>query len=75
MQTGNIEKEMQFFKSSVNKLSSKIGRASTLWSDEKFSELSASVAEVAKDSKKVMLAGKRCTTSLQKFIKIANEKY
>lgn len=75
MSTENIRKEMQAFQSSVKKLSSSIGSASALWKDEKFSELSSSVSEIANQSKDVILAGDRCCSSIDKFNKIAAEKY
>ena len=71
----NIRKEMQIFQSSIKNLSAGISQASSLWKDEKFSELSASIGEVANNSKNVMVAGDRCCSSVDKFNKIAAEKY
>lgn len=75
MGTENIRKELQIFQASVKKLSAGVGAASSLWKDGKFSELSSSVAEVANQSKDVMVAGDRCCSSIEKFEKIASEKY
>ncbi len=75
MGTESIRKEMQIFQSSIKNLSAGIGRASSLWKDEKFSELSASIGEVANNSKNVMVASDRCCSSVDKFNKIAAEKY
>lgn len=75
MGTENIRKEMQIFQSSIKNLSAGISRASSLWKDEKYSELSASIGEVANNSKNVMVAGDRCCSSVDKFNKIAAEKY
>lgn len=75
MGTENIKKEIQIFKSSIKNLSAGISRASSLWKDEKFSELSTSIGEVANNSKNVMVAGDRCCSSVDKFNKIAAEKY
>lgn len=75
MATENIKREMQIFQSSIKNLSTGINRASSLWKDEKFSELSASIGEVANNSKNVMVAGDRCCSSVDKFNKIAAEKY
>ncbi len=47
MGTESIRKEMQIFQSSIKKLSAGMNQASSLWKDEKFSELSASIGEVA----------------------------
>ena len=75
MGSENIKKEMQIFQSSVKQLSVGIGRASSLWKDEKFSELSASIGEIANQSKDVIVAGDRCCSTIDKFDKIAAEKY
>ncbi len=75
MGTESIRKEMQIFQSSIKKLSAGMNQASSLWKDEKFSELSASIGEVANNSKNVMVAGDRCCSSVDKFNKIAAEKY
>lgn len=75
MGTKNIRKELQIFQSSIKNLSAEISRTSFLWKDEKFSELSASIGEVANNSKNVMVAGDRCCSSVDKFNKIAAEKY
>lgn len=75
MGTENIRKEMQIFQSSIKNLSAGISRASSLWKDAKFSELSAAIGEVANNSKNVMVAGDRCCSSVDKFNKIAAEKY
>lgn len=75
MSSENIKKEMQIFQASVKKLSAGVGTASSLWKDEKFSELSSSVAEIANQSKDVIVTGDRCCSSIDKFEKIASEKY
>lgn len=71
----SIRKEMEIFQTSVKNLSAGISRASSLWKDEKFFELSISIGEVANNSKNVMVAGDRCCSSVEKFYKIAAEKY
>jgi len=75
MGTENIRKEMQIFQASIKNLSAGISRASSLWKDEKFSELSSSIGEIANNSKTVMVTGDRCCSSIDKFNKIAAEKY
>ena len=75
MGSENIKREIQIFQSSVQQLSAGIGRASSLWKDAKFSELSASVGEIANQSKDVIVTGDRCCSSIDKFDKIAAEKY
>lgn len=75
MGTESIRKEMQIFQASIKNLSTGISRASSLWKDEKFSELSTSIGEVANNSKNVMVTGERCCSTVDKFNKIAAEKY
>ena len=75
MGTESIRNEMKIFQSSIKNLSAGISRAASLWKDEKFSELSASIGEVANNSKNIMVAGDRCCSSIDKFDKIAAEKY
>ncbi|MEE1057481.1 MAG: hypothetical protein UH239_09585 [Acutalibacteraceae bacterium] len=70
-----IKKDIQIFQSSIKNLSAGISRASSLWKDEKYSELSASIREVANNSKNVIVTGDRCCSTVDKFIKIAAEKY
>lgn len=72
---GSIGSDLNFFQASVKRLSGGISRASPLWRDEKFAELSASVAQIASQSREVMLAGERCYSALNRFNAIAGEKY
>lgn len=74
MGTEKIRKEMQIFQASIKRLSVGVGRVSNLWKDEKFSELSSSLSEVANQSKIIIVAADRCCTSIDKFEKIAAEK-
>lgn len=75
MGTESIRKEMMIFQSSIKNLSAEISRAASLWKDEKFSELSKFIGEVANNSKDIMIAGGSCCSSVDKFNKIASEKY
>ena len=75
MGTKSIRKEMMIFQSSIKNLSAEISRAASLWKDEKFSELSKSIGEVVNNSKDIMIAGDSCCSSVDKFNKIASEKY
>ena len=70
-----IKKDLQDFQAAVKKLSDGVGRASSLWSDAKYSELSSSVSHVATQSKDLMMSGDRCCSSIDKFDRIAAEKY
>lgn len=75
MSSANIRKDLQLFQTSVKRLSAGVGQASSLWKDEKFSELSSSVSQVATQSKQVMMTGDRICSSLDKFDRIAAENY
>lgn len=70
-----IKQEMQVFEAAVKRLSAGIGQASVLWGDEKYSELSASVSEIANQSKDVIVSGDKCCSSIDKFMSIASERY
>lgn len=74
MSSTSIQKDLQIFQASVKKLSSGVGKASTIWNDSKFSELSTSVSQVAAQSKQVMVTGERLCSSIDKFDRVANEK-
>ena len=75
MSSTSIQKDLQIFQASVKKLSSGVGKASTIWNDSKLSELSTSVSQVAAQSKQVMVTGERLCSSIDKFDRVANEKY
>ena len=75
MNSSCLRKDIETFCASVKKLSSDIGTASSLWSDPKFSELSSSISEIAGFSKNVIVTGDKCCSSMDKFQRIAEEKY
>lgn len=75
MSAGSIQNEMLNFQASVGKLGTGVSQAASLWKDEKFSELSASIYEIANNSKAVLLAGDRCYSSVEYFDSIASEQY
>lgn len=75
MGVDKIRKEMQLFQVSLKKLSSSVSGTSSLWKDEKFSELYSSINEVAGQSKNVMVTADKCCDSITKFEKIASERY
>lgn len=72
---GTIGSELDFFRSAVARLSASVGSASSLWRDEKFAELSASVREIASQSSDLMSAGERCSAAVNRFQAIAGERY
>lgn len=73
MSAEDIKENMVSFQDAVRSLSEGIGKAAPLWKDEKFAELSASVSEVANNSRDVLMSGDKCCTSIYKFDKIAEE--
>lgn len=75
MSSAVIKKDLQEFQAAVKKLSGGVGKASSIWSDTQFAELSSSVSSVANQSKDLMVSGDRCCSSIDKFDKIAAEKY
>lgn len=75
MSNEKIKKEMQAFQAAIKRLSAGVSGASSLWSDVKFVELSSSVSEVANQSKNVVIAADKCCSSIERFEKIASEKY
>lgn len=70
-----IKKDISVFETSVKNLSSGINQASALWNDAKFAELSAIISSIAIQSRDVITSGEKCSASLDKFEKIASEKY
>lgn len=75
MNTSNVKKDMDMFQKAIKKLSAEVGKAATIWGDSKFSELSSSVSAIANMSKNVIVAGNNSCHSIDKFIKISDEKY
>ncbi len=75
MNSGLIRKDVDAFQSAVKKLGGEIGKASSLWSDAKFSELSAAVSIIANMSKDIIVTGDKCCSSIDKFAKISEERY
>lgn len=70
-----IKQEIQAFEAAVKRLSAGIGQASVLWGDKKYSEISASVSEIANQAKEVLVSGDKCCSSIDKFMSIASERY
>lgn len=75
MDSARIRKELDQFQTAIKKLSNGVGNASSLWKDEKYSELNSSVQSLALQSKELMVYGDRCCNSLDRFNKIASENY
>lgn len=75
MGSSAIQKELQQFQMAIKKLSDSVGKASSIWQDEKFSELNSSVQNLALQSKEYMVYGDRCCSTIDRFDKIASENY
>lgn len=75
MDLTSMKKVMDMFQDAVKKLSTEIGKAALIWRDSKFSDLSASVSIIANMSKDVITTEECCSDSVNKFKKIADEKY
>ncbi len=75
MNDSNLRKDLNSFQLAVKKLSLGVGKASTLWKDKKYSELSYSVSQIAIQSKDVLLSGDKCCSRIAKFQEIASEQY
>lgn len=63
----SITNEAQRFQASVKKLSKNIKEAGVNWSDDKYQDLSNLVAQIASNSKCIMVAADRFTSSVEKF--------
>lgn len=70
-----IKKDVDAFSSAVQRLGSGIKSASSLWKDSKYSELSSEIGQIANLSKGVIVSGDRCSNSIEKFYKIAEEEF
>lgn len=72
---GKIRTDLECFQIIIKKLGSEVGKASALWEDEKYSELSAAIRVIADMSKNMIVAGDRCCASVDKFAQISEEQY
>ncbi|MCD8361692.1 MAG: hypothetical protein LUC98_01815 [Lachnospiraceae bacterium] len=71
----DIRKDLDEFQASVKRLGSGVNRASVLWKDAKFQELSGAVRRIANMSRDVIVSGEECCRSIDRFESIAQEKY
>lgn len=70
-----IKHDLGEFQSSIQKLGAGIKGASSLWKDPKYSELSSEVAQIANQSKTVLIAGDKSCENINRFFKVASEEY
>lgn len=75
MNSSLIRTDIQEFEKSVKILSSEISKASSIWTDSKYSDLFASIQEIARISRDVIVIGERGCKSVDQLEKIASEKY
>lgn len=70
-----IKGDLTDFQMSVQRLSSGIQAASSLWRDPKYSELASEITQIANQSRTVLVSGDKCCDSIEKFFKVAEEQY
>ena len=75
MNSGIIRQDIDGFQVAVKRLSGEIGKASAIWNDPKFSELSSTVRLIADISKSVIITGEKSCVSIDKFVKLSEEEY
>lgn len=70
-----IKGDLTDFQMSVQRLSSEIQAASSLWRDPKYSELASEITQIANQSRTVLVSGDKCCDLIEKFFKVAEEQY
>lgn len=70
-----IKRDLEGFQSSIQKLGAGIKGSSSLWKDPKYYELSSEIAQIATQSKAVLIAGDKSCENINKFFKAASEEY
>lgn len=75
MNSNVIKHDSEDFQAAVRALSAEIARASALWSDKKYQELSLAVRGIAIMSKDVVKAGEAACSSIDRFEQISSEEY
>lgn len=73
MDSREIRSDLERFQVMVQRLGGEVGRASALWGDEKYAELSAALRVIADNSKSVIVAGEQCCSSIDRFAQISAE--
>lgn len=73
--TQQIKRDLDDFQAAVQKLSSGVKTASSLWRDPKYSQLSSELTQIANSSKSVITTGDKSCETINKFFKIASEEY
>ena len=70
-----IRSDLSSFQMSIQRLSSGIKGAASLWRDPKYSELAAEISQIANESTSVLAAGDKSCEAIEKFFKVASEEF
>lgn len=70
-----IKSDLSSFQISIQRLSSGIKGAASLWKDPKYSELATEISQVANESRLVLVAGDKSCEAIEKFFKVASEEF
>ena len=68
-----LRKELESFKQSTGKLSSKINEVNDVWNDDNYAMLQTRIIELSKQTKTVIVNGDRACVDIDKFFSIADE--
>lgn len=70
-----IRSDLSGFQMSIQRLSSGIKGAASLWIDPKYSELAAEISQIANESRAVLVAGDKSCETIEKFFKVSSEEF
>lgn len=68
-----LQKDLEELQKAVKKLGGRINQSGLNWKDEKFTQLTVGVNDIARSSKQVLAAGSRCQSALRRFHSIESE--
>jgi hypothetical protein len=72
-ESAKLRREIEGFKQSTAKLSTKINEAGSVWKDANYATLSSQIGELAKSSRTVIESGEKTCSSIDKFFTTAAE--
>lgn len=70
-----IKQDIDSFQANVQKLSTNIQAASSLWKDSRYSELASGISAIAMQSRDVLVVGDKLCESIDRFFEIYEEQY
>lgn len=70
-----IRSDLSSFQMSIQRLSSGIKGAASLWKDPKYSELASEISQIANESRAVLVAGYKSCETIEKFFKVSSEEF